>query len=76
MPPLANLQPEAYLFADDGRIPNSRLPVLLYRSNFPATQPDPAAWFEHRFTTQLEFIAQRQRYMNAPNQSGSTEQAR
>lgn len=50
MQPSTTPQPETYQFTDDGRIPNSRLPVLVYRSVFPVTQPDPAAWFENRFT--------------------------
>ena len=33
-------EPETFVFADDGAIPNSRLPVLLYRAALPA---DPAA---------------------------------
>jgi uncharacterized protein YjlB len=37
--------PETYVFEDDGRIPNSRLPVLVYRQALPA---DPAA-MERRF---------------------------
>lgn len=28
--------PETFVFADDGRIPNSRLPLLLYRQTLPA----------------------------------------
>jgi uncharacterized protein YjlB len=38
-------QPETYRFADDGRFPNSTLPLLVYRGAFPA---DPAA-FERGF---------------------------
>jgi uncharacterized protein YjlB len=34
------LMTESYSFADDGRFPNSRLPLLVYRS---ALAPDPAA---------------------------------
>lgn len=34
------IQPEAHLFQDDGRFPNSKLPLLLYRDALPA---DPAA---------------------------------
>jgi uncharacterized protein YjlB len=30
------IQPETYRFADDGRFPNSRLPLLVYRSALPA----------------------------------------
>jgi uncharacterized protein YjlB len=33
-------EPETFLFEDDGAIPNSRLPLLIYRSAVPA---DPAA---------------------------------
>jgi uncharacterized protein YjlB len=36
----ATPKPETYAFADDGRIPNSRLPLLVYRQALPA---DPAA---------------------------------
>ena len=43
------LQPEQLLFADDGRIPNSRLPVLLYRRAFAARGAAGAAWLEQRF---------------------------
>ncbi len=38
-------QPECHVFADDGRFPNSGLPLLLYRAALPA---DPAA-MERRF---------------------------
>ncbi len=38
-------EPETFLFDDDGAIPNSRLPVLVYRAALPA---DPAA-IEQRF---------------------------
>lgn len=37
--------PETFVFADDGRIPNSPLPLLVYRQAVPA---DPAA-IEHCF---------------------------
>lgn len=50
MQPSTTPQPETHYFADDGRIPNSRLPVLVYRNVFSANQPDPANWFEDRFT--------------------------
>ncbi len=33
-------EPETYRFSDDGRIPNSALPLLVYRAALP---PDPAA---------------------------------
>lgn len=42
--------PEAHLFADDGRIPNSPLPLLLYRGAFvPDGAGDPAAAFVRLF---------------------------
>ena len=36
-------------FEDDGRLPNSRLPVILYRGAIVPDAIDPAASFEHRF---------------------------
>ena len=42
-------EPEAYRFADDGAIPNSRLPLLVYRAAVPA---NPAA-IERLFATHL-----------------------
>jgi len=41
-------QPETFLFNDDGRIPNSTLPLLLYRRVF-TSSADPASWLEDRF---------------------------
>lgn len=41
--------PETLRFADDGRIPNSRLPVLVYRGVLPPGTKDPAATFEALF---------------------------
>lgn len=45
MPQTPPDSPETCTFADDGRIPNSRLPLLVYRHAFPA---DPAE-MERRF---------------------------
>jgi uncharacterized protein YjlB len=39
---------ETHRFADDGTIPNSALPLLVYRGVL-AGEPDPAAAFERRF---------------------------
>ena len=39
-------EPETFTFADDGAIPNSKLPLLVYRQAVPA---DPAA-IERLFT--------------------------
>jgi uncharacterized protein YjlB len=41
--------PEAFRFEDDGRIPNSPLPALVYRGVLDAGEPDPAAAFERLF---------------------------
>ncbi|HEX8424699.1 cupin domain-containing protein [Hymenobacter sp.] len=41
--------PETYAFADDGRIPNSRYPLLVYRKAFTATGAAGASWLESRF---------------------------
>lgn len=43
------LAPEPYLFADDGRIPNSRYPLLVYHKAFAATGSAAATWLENRF---------------------------
>lgn len=42
-------KPETLHFKDDGIIPNSRYPLLLYRNAFSATGPAGAAWLEQRF---------------------------
>lgn len=44
------IQPESFLFKDDGVIPNSRFPLLLYRKAFEATGASAASWLENRFT--------------------------
>jgi uncharacterized protein YjlB len=43
------VQPEKFIFDDDGKFPNSKLPVLLYRGAIETTTDDPAAAFEQRF---------------------------
>lgn len=40
---------ETHLFADDGRIPNSRLPLLVYRQALAADKAEGAAAFERLF---------------------------
>ncbi|WP_218145373.1 cupin domain-containing protein [Parapedobacter koreensis] len=40
---------EKYQFNDDGVIPNSRYPLLLYRACFTAKGTEGAAWLEKRF---------------------------
>ena len=52
MPPVtppSRMQPEAHRFADDGRIPNSPLPVLIYRGVLDRKHGDLAAAFEALF---------------------------
>lgn len=42
--------PETYVFADDGHIPNSRYPLLVYRKAFTAASLAGAAWLEAHFS--------------------------
>jgi len=44
--------PETYHFADDGHIPNSRYPLLVYRQAFGARGPAGATWLEQHFAAQ------------------------
>jgi uncharacterized protein YjlB len=44
------MQPEQYLFKDDGQIPNSKFPLLLYKAAFAERNREGAAWLEKRFT--------------------------
>lgn len=43
------LPPEKLYFQDDGQLPNSRYPLLLYRQAFAARDAAGAAWLERRF---------------------------
>ena len=43
------IQPERAYFKDDGRIPNSALPLLLYRQAFALDTPDLPSVIEERF---------------------------
>ncbi|GAB3911239.1 cupin domain-containing protein [Larkinella knui] len=43
-------QPEVFHFQDDGQIPNSKLPLLLYRNSFSETGLAGASWLEQRFS--------------------------
>lgn len=45
------MQPEKLYFKDDGTIPNSRYPLLLYRQAFVARDAAGAAWLENHFAT-------------------------
>lgn len=42
-------EPETMVFEDDGKIPNSKLPLLIYRDVFPARDDKGAAWLEQKF---------------------------
>ncbi len=42
-------KPVLFHFADDGQIPNNRLPLLLYRAAFSERGTAGAAWLEQRF---------------------------
>lgn len=42
-------QPEKFYFKDDGKIPNSKLPLLLYRNAFSERGEDGAFWLEETF---------------------------
>jgi uncharacterized protein YjlB len=46
---LAMNRPESFLFNDDGKIPNSRYPLLLYKNAFQARADAGAQWLEQRF---------------------------
>ena len=43
------VEPEEFLFKDDGMFPNSALPLLLYRQAFTAEAEDLASVIEQRF---------------------------
>lgn len=47
--PAPSAPPESFTFADDGRIPNSPLPLLVYRAVVPAGAGDAAAFLEGLF---------------------------
>lgn len=44
------VKPEEYLFADDGKIPNSKLPLLIYHQAFNETGNKAAEWLEDVFS--------------------------
>lgn len=46
---LKNGEPEMLYFKDDGIIPNSRYPLLVYRNAFQQRDVEGAAWLESRF---------------------------
>jgi len=46
------MDPQQFLFKDDGKIPNSKFPLLIYKNAFPARGSDGAAWLEKHFESQ------------------------
>ena len=44
-----DLTPEKFYFKDDGSIPNSRFPLLLYKNVFTARDTEGAGWLEKAF---------------------------
>lgn len=44
-----SITPEQFLFEDDGRIPNSKHPLLLYSDAFEQRVDEGAKWLENRF---------------------------
>lgn len=46
---IKNMEPELLYFKDDGKIPNSTLPLLLYRDAFNERDERGAAWLENHF---------------------------
>ncbi len=41
--------PEKFFFNDDGKIPNSKYPLLLYRKILPTTEKTKGSWFRQQF---------------------------
>ena len=46
---LSAVEPENYLFKDDGQIPNSKFPLLLYKNVFGQRGDEGAEWLEKQF---------------------------
>ncbi len=46
---LPESEPEKMVFEDDGQIPNSELPLLIYRDVFAEREEEGAAWLEEKF---------------------------
>jgi uncharacterized protein YjlB len=47
--PVENSKPEQHFYKDDGKIPNSKYPVLIYRNVHKGTGDDAADWFADQF---------------------------
>jgi len=46
---MQSVKPETFYFEDDGAIPNSRFPLLVYRKAFSVPGNNGAAWLEKKF---------------------------
>jgi len=44
-----DVKPDTFLFSDDGKIPNSRLPLVIYKNAFSERSLKGAAWIEEKF---------------------------
>ncbi len=45
----SGLGPDRYYFKDDGKIPNNKLPLILYKHAFDSGGSEGASWLEQRF---------------------------
>lgn len=45
----SDVKPETFHFSDDGKIPNSRFPLVVYKNAFPERGLKGAAWIEEKF---------------------------
>jgi uncharacterized protein YjlB len=43
------MEPQQFIFEDDGAIPNSKYPLLIYKNAFSARENDGAEWLEKKF---------------------------
>ncbi len=43
------MEPQQFIFEDDGAIPNSKYPLLIYKNAFSARGNDGAEWLEKKF---------------------------
>lgn len=48
---MEKIKPEEYFFKDDGQIPNSKFPLLVYLNTFSLTGPKGGDWAESTFAS-------------------------
>lgn len=48
---MQNVEPAMFFFKDDGQIPNSELPLLLYENAYVERGDKAADWLEHKFAS-------------------------